>query len=229
MTTKNKKAPALKLPEAKVLLAIPSGDSWLADFGMSVAGLMVAAQNVPAGYSSLSVVIQNTKGSILPQIRTKLVLKALEIGATHILFIDSDMTFPPATMHRLLEHKVPVVAANCVTKSLPPSTTARFKGPDSKGIPMDHWDYKEGSPELVEVWRVGTGVMLIETDVFRKLPQPWFPITQVGAEIVGEDWGFCQNCEDHGIPIVVDTLMSPYIGHIGKLEYTADLLPSCNK
>lgn len=225
MKKTNKKPVPTKLATAKVMIAIPSGDSWLADFGMSVVGLVASAVNPPLGYSELSTCIQNTKGSILPQLRTKLVLKALELEATHILFIDSDMKFPPWMLHRLLEHKVPVVAANCVTKSIPPSPTARFKGPDSKGIPMSQRNYDETSPELIEVWRVGTGVMLIETDVFRKLPQPWFPITQVGIDIVGEDWGFCQNCEDHQIPIMVDVHLSPHIGHIGKMEYTADLLP----
>jgi hypothetical protein len=38
-------------------------------------------------------------------------------GASHILFLDSDMTFPPDTLQRLLDHKVPIVGADYVKRN----------------------------------------------------------------------------------------------------------------
>ena len=146
-------------PDARVLICVPSGSDWKADFGMSLAALVAASSEVPQNYRSMSVAIQNTKGSILPQLRTKLVLKALEMDATHVLFVDSDMTFPSWLLQRMMEHDVDVVAMNCVTKSLTPGPTARFEGPTKAGIPMYHEDYDAESPDLVPVWRIGTGVM----------------------------------------------------------------------
>ena len=89
--------------EAKVLVAVPSQSTWEADFGMSLVALVASSVNPPANYDELSLGVDNTKGSILPQIRERLVLKALEMEATHILFLDSDMVFPNWTLHRLLE------------------------------------------------------------------------------------------------------------------------------
>ncbi len=210
------------LPEARVLVAVPSGGSWEADFGMSMLAMVANGAIIPEGYSNLSIGVQNTKGSILPQLRTKLVQKAQEIGATHIFFVDSDMQFPAWTLHRMLEQKKEVLACNCVTKSLPTVPTARFNDGTVSGTPVRHFDY-DGTVDCIPVWRVGTGVMLIEMGVFEKIGHPYFPITQVGSEIVGEDWGFCQRCEDAGIEIYVDLVMSPYIGHIGRLEYKASM------
>jgi len=212
------KQPAL--PEARILVAVPSGSTWEADFGMSMLAMVANSNIVPEGYSNISLGVQNTKGSILPQLRTKLVQKAQEMNATHILFIDSDMQFPAWTLHRLLEMKKEVVACNCVTKSLPTVPTARFKDGTLAGTPMRHYDY-DGKVDCIPVWRVGTGVMLIEMGVFDKIGHPYFPITQLEDEIIGEDWGFCQRCEDAGIEIFVDVVLSPYIGHVGRLEYTA--------
>jgi hypothetical protein len=216
-----------KTKNPSVLIAVPSHSFWEADFGMSMLGLVASSVNPPEGFESLSIGVQNTKGSILPNLRQHLVRKAIEMEATHILFVDSDMTFPSWMLHRLLEARRPVVAANCVTKSLPPSPTARMRDGTKHGKVLSQLDYRsDTAQEYVGVWRVGTGIMLIETNVFEKLEQPWFPLEwdEELGEVVGEDWGFCKRCEEAGIPIVVDTLLSHTIGHVGRLEYHPDML-----
>jgi hypothetical protein len=46
----------------------------------------------------------------------------------------------------------------------------------------------------------GAGVTLINMNVFRQIPKPWFNST--GA---GEDWFFCVRCRNFQIPRYVDT------------------------
>lgn len=202
----------------KVLVGIPSGETWKADTAMAMIQMML----VTTVQSEVTVSINNFHSSILPVARDELVKRALSWGATHILFVDSDMIFPPETIIRLLSHEKEIVAANCVTKRLPATTTARMKSEDAVGgEPVVHQTWEPNDPQLQEVWRVGTGIMLIDMKVFKKMPRPWFPI-QWNEELGvyrGEDWGFCEKCEDLEIPIYIDIPLSFTIKHTGKLDY----------
>ena len=202
-----------------VLIAIPSGSSWEALFGMSLAGL-VAYSNRPFSDGSYleALKICNTRGSILSRSRHKLVQEAQEYGVTHILFLDSDMSFPPDTLFRLLGRKRAIVACNCPTKMLPSTPTARLIGNDFSGEPM--YSVKDDTG-VRQVWRVGTGVMLIDLRVFDKMPQPWFPITwnEELNDYTGEDWAFCEKAQSLGIPVYVDMSLSREIGHVGSFEF----------
>lgn len=214
-----------KLPKAKVLIAVP-GAEWKADFGMCLMTLLAASTQPVKGYKSVDLAIQNTKGSILPQLRQRLVKAAQNAEATHILFLDTDMVFPPYLLNKLLEHKKPVVACNCPTKCLPSNPTARFKGPDIHGTPVYQNDFQEREDPLIRVWRVGTGVMLINMEVFTKISYPNFPITfnEELDDFVGEDWGFCELLEKVDIPILLDLHLSQEIGHVGNLVYTHEMV-----
>src|SRR6185503_9300822 len=52
-------------------------------------------------------------GTIIPNLRNQLVKVAIDNKASHILFIDSDMRFPPDTAQLLKTHNLDVVGANC--------------------------------------------------------------------------------------------------------------------
>lgn len=201
-----------------VFIGIPSGTEWKADFGMCLAGLVAAA---PKPLKNGAVIerlrLWNTKGSILSRSRHTLAEKAIEEGCSHILFVDTDMTFPNWTLHQLLSADKDIVAANCVTKCLPALATARQKSTNPAGELLD----SRGKSGLEKVWRVGTGIMLIKTSVFAKLPQPWFPITweELNNDYTGEDWNFCKLALEHGLQIWVDHDLSKQIGHIGNFEF----------
>lgn len=205
----------------KIFIGIPSTSEWKADFGMSLAGLVsYSATPFKDGSRITSLRLHNCKGSILSKSRTILVKKALEHGATHLLFLDSDQTFPVQTLHRLLSHERAVVACNIATKMLPSTPTARLAG-GPVGEPLYSQPDDIG---IRQVWRVGTGIMLIKTSVFKDVPEPWFemrwnPETQ---DYVGEDWTFCEKLDEAGIPIYVDLSLSKFIGHVGEMEYKHD-------
>jgi hypothetical protein len=134
------------------------------------------------------------------------------------------MEFPVDTFHRLYARKRPVVAANCPVKKIPSKPTARKKSVEHLHGEVVFTD--PGMTHCEQVWRIGTGVMLIRRDVLIKTKPPRFPITwneKVG-EYVGEDWGFCQQLEDLRIPLYVDHALSQEIKHIGSFKYTHDLV-----
>ncbi len=202
-----------------VVIGIPSGDTWCAEFGMSLLSMFVYYLGNPiSGYDPPDGAVYSDRGSVLPMLRQKIVQKAIEKEATHLLFVDTDQVFPVSTLTRLLRHHKDVVACNIATKSIPASPTARKKTSDPKGFPIFTTEHSKG---LERVWRIGTGVMLINLRIFSKMPKPWFPIewAENGEQCVGEDWGFCKKLDHAGIPIYIDHELSWEIEHLGRLRY----------
>lgn len=207
--------------ELRLMVGIPSTQEWDAEFGMSLV-LMSTFMGFPVpGFDRQSVRIHNKRGSILAQMRQELVEQAMEMEATHLLFVDSDQVFPKDLVHRMLRRmlkpEVQVVAANVATKMLPSTPTARgfdkepvYTLPESQG--------------LEKVWRVGTGVMMIDMRVFERsgmVEPPWFDVkwNAETGKYVGEDWYFCQRLERAGVSLWVDHDLSKEIGHRGVLAY----------
>lgn len=206
-----------------VLIGVPSQSIWQAEFGMALASMAswsiqhrLVSRDAAEKFETF-----NMRGSVLPYLREHIVTHAREVEATHILFIDSDQTFPKDTIRRLLGHDQPVVAANIPTKTIPANPTARLKKEGNLGGEVL---YSQGREGLQQVWRVGTGVMLVDMEVFDQIPRPYFPLRwcpELG-QYHGEDWSFCEKVEEAGIPIFVDHTLSKHVGHVGTLTYTHD-------
>lgn len=207
----------------KLFVAVPSGEYWHRLFGTSLAMMIGELACKPVlNYQAVDFRIHNVRGSILPRSRERLTDLALAWGASHMLFVDSDMAFPSDLVHRLAAHQKWIMACNCATKQIPASTTARLKSITKQGGEPVYSD-KSG---IEKVWRVGTGVMLIDMRVFLKIKKPWFPITWIPEinNYEGEDWGFCRKAEEAGLAIYVDHDASRLIGHAGEMVYSHDLV-----
>jgi hypothetical protein len=133
-------------------------------------------------------------------------------GATHVLWLDTDMSFPPETAIRLARHEQPIVACNYVTRDGNQTFTARREGqriattPTSTGLEAVDW--------------VGFGVLLMRTDIMQRLARPWFRhgLNVRGGDI-GEDLMCCRALRAAGHEIYVDHDLSKEIGHIGQYTY----------
>jgi hypothetical protein len=222
MKRTSRKVTKLKKKAYHIIIAIPSRNEWDASFGMSLAVLMSYAAQVKLmpDAASQHIVVNNVKGSILPQMRQQMVDHVLEEKASHILFMDSDMVFPRDTLHRLLGWNQLVVAANCCTKMFPTTTTARQKNDRTPGGTAV---FSAGKTGLERVWRVGTGIMLIDARAFDKIDRPFFSLKWGGDrgadQYVGEDWALCERFEQVGVPIFIDHGLSQEIGHMGSYNY----------
>ncbi len=197
----------------RVYIATPCTDQVQAGYCRDVAMLYCYSliSGVHAAYG------QN-RGTIIPQQRATLVDEAMKFGATHILFVDSDMRFPQDALLQLLARDKPIVAANYPRRRHPVLPTAEhstaqgktfvFTGPTSTGT----------EPALV----CGFGFILIRMDVFQTIPEPWFQIgyTSADAQYVGEDFFFCSRAKQAGYEILIDHDLSKVIKHTGSIEYT---------
>ncbi len=144
-----------------------------------------------------------SQGTLLPNQSTELVRRSIEAHVSHVLFIDSDMRFPPNTLEILLSHQKMIIGANCKHRQAN-KWTANISSKDKQGI--------------VEVKSLGFGVTLIRTDIFFRIAQPWFGTPFDGDKFIGEDIFFCHKLKDIGIPIFIDHDLSQRVKHIGSIE-----------
>lgn len=208
----------------RCVVGVPSGASWSARFGVDLVNLVSAftMEKVP-GYTEQSLRVINVRSSILSKNRADIVREAQRGYATHLLFLDTDQTFPKDLIHRMARHGKLIVAANVATKTIPAQPTARAKAENSQGIPVFT---DPGSTGLEPVWRIGTGVMLINMQVFDKVAGDLWSMKYLPEHDTyqGEDWTFCSMCEGAGVPIYIDHDVSKEIGHVGDFEFTHDVV-----
>lgn len=128
------------------------------------------------------------------------------INCDKILFVDDDMVFPPETLVRLNNHSKQIIGVRYANR-LPPHQI--ISGPDRpNGLAPREF--------------VGTGVMLVDTSVFRSISPPWFEAawgvkarTPANVDgLLGEDGFFCHQARQHGIEVWCDSDIK--VGHIGE-------------
>jgi len=157
--------------------------------------------------------------SMLPYARSWLCESAVTAGATHLLLLDSDMTYPADLAHRLMagvQRCGGFVAANCPTRRPPIRWTART---------LDGSVHDSSSPELPQwtaVRNVGVAVAMLTREVWEQLERPAFNFGLTPRGWIGEDVWFCERLHAAGISPVVDNPLSREIGHVGSHEFTAD-------
>lgn len=154
-------------------------------------------------------------GTLIADQRTKLIEMSLKQGATHILFLDSDMRFPSNLVGKLARHDKDIIACNYATRRLPVKTVA------FKDFSTLSYIYSIDKTGLEECDAVGMGAMLIKADVFKKLAYPWFQIHYLpNARMwAGEDMFFCQLAKAGGYQIWIDHDTSKDVRHIGSFEF----------
>lgn len=187
----------------KIFLCIPSGDYAQMNFMSSVMDMGNHTISIPN--STLHRV--NIQSSNITYNRNKMTDYALRNGADWLLFIDSDMVFPPYTLDRLLSHNKDIIGIVARKRSYP------F---ESIGTLIKSEDI--GSTEsLLQMSRIGAGVLLIRAEVFKKITLPWWRNQYEDGilEEMGEDIYFCEKAKEAGYEIWADMLLSSQIGHMG--------------
>ncbi len=144
--------------------------------------------------------------------RNEIVREALKIGAHYVLFLDDDMVPPPDLFVRLFAHNVPVVSALAFKRRSPYDPCIFKFGTDPNtgevgALPL-HGLVKRG---LQKVDATGFGAVLINCEVFKKIPDPWFELGKFG-----EDLDFSLKCFDRDISVFCDTDL--IIQHLGDCE-----------
>lgn len=181
----------------KVLVGVPCMDIMRTRTAFALINL-----EIPKGSE---IVIVFELGADVARNRNKIVKRAIDDGFTHVLFIDSDMLFDKDILTRMLNANEDILGVVYNKRMLP--VVPLFK-------PID--EFEEIPNYRFEVEWVGTGVMLIKTEVFKTIGEPCF-MFQYTDEYVGEDIYFCRKAREAGYQIMIDPKIT--VKHLGELAF----------
>lgn len=194
----------------RLAIAIPTHDVVPAAFANDLAR-MYAVTCAALPYVTLATVV----GTFVHQARERLLHDMTHLwNATHILWLDSDMTFPPDTALRLLKHDKDVVAINYVMRRDSWRPIAR-----RDGVRISSLD----ATGLEQVDDVGMGVFLMKTSAVAGLPSPHFWYSTLTET---EDLYFCRQLREAGREIWIDHDLSNEVGHVGQITYRERRTPA---
>ena len=150
-------------------------------------------------------------GLTISQARNRLVHAALDWEADFILWMDSDHVFPTSALLRLLAWDKEIVGCNYARRDQTGTTANSLSGLELVFTTPEKAD--EG--RLEQVSRMGLGLCLISTKVFRAIPAPWFAeISLGGGRFFGEDYSFFTLAGNAGFRIWCDHALSWEVGHV---------------
>ncbi len=152
---------------------------------------------------------------LVPYARERLAESAVESGCDYLFMIDDDMMAPPDLFYKLAAHGKDIIAPLAFTRNPDhkPVIYETIEGFDRSsnskyGLTRFAVNYPRNS--LVQCDAVGFGAVLIKTEVFKRMPKPWF----FGMEQTGEDITLCLKAKKYGFTTWMDT--SVKLGHLGS-------------
>jgi predicted O-methyltransferase YrrM len=149
--------------------------------------------------------IQRIYGKDVDAGRINAAKNAVQLRSKFLWFVDDDTVPPPDAGRHLIylleqngppHGKVMAAAAVYTTRSSPPEPLVfreQGAGPD--------WDWKVG--EVLKRWGAGTGCMVINTEVFQHLPEPWFKTISESSDRWSDDLYFCDLLAQAGFELMV--------------------------
>lgn len=196
-----------------ISICVPSDDHVHAAFYVSTVHMILHTM-VQQDIILKGITLQHVGSSLIPHSRYALVKNSKKHDATHLLFLDSDMAFPPDTLIRLLRHDKDMVGINAMARRPPYNVTAwateterMITTPDSFGIE--------------KAWKTGLAVMMIKAEVFERLELPYFalPFIHELDEYCGEDYYFFDQARAAGFELYIDHDLSKEVDHIGMFPF----------
>lgn len=156
--------------------------------------------------------IQYSIGSGRAVGRNNLVRSCLDAGCEWLWFIDDDHAFNGDILNKLLKHEKDITCSLYLQRVQPfaPIVYESFNEENGKYQPLDLTKY--GTDDLVQVRAGGTGGMLVRSEVFRALDDPWFEVTE---GLGSEDLPFCDKAVDAGFEIWCD--LGAKLAHIDPM------------
>lgn len=192
----------------KVGVCVPCMETVPIDFAVALCQMVSECR-----MRGVSISIFTSRSSLVEISRDKLVLNAIKYEMDYVFFVDSDMTFPSDCLMKLLERRCDIVCCDASRKKDAGGTVVKDKD-------LKYLDYKTVKG-LVEAEWAGTGIMLLKTEIFKKMEKPWFLVEYDKATdtYLGEDYYMCSKAKALGYKIWCDTTLSLEIGHIGAKEF----------
>lgn len=187
----------------KVLIAMPSGDMVHKGFCVSLVNLIYHSVR-----NGIALAPADIRVTTIERGRNMAVRAAIEEKATHIFWLDSDMTFPPDALAAHLQHDKDIVGCSYRMRREPHAATHMELDPAE-------------TDALRRVKRLPGGMLLVRTQVYEALDLPWYrnPWVPGTEDITTQDFDFCDRARALGYEIWMDVVLSKRLGHLGEYEY----------
>ena len=190
--------------KVSVVIAMPLIESVKMQTVMSLLG-MISMATYP-----IDVVF--VKDSSIHEARKSSVIKAREIGASHIFFFDSDMSIDYGAINKLLSYQKDIVGVNYHAKHIPIESVIKFQDENGKVVQTE-----VPQNSLFRCYAIGTGACLISMDVFNRIEEPWFFYESSSTLVMSDDVWFCRQAQRAGIDVFCSSEI--VAKHIGDYEY----------
>jgi hypothetical protein len=207
-------------PKGSVSILVPVNDMVHSHFTYSLSNLVKLSTQM-----GIETHLFFDASTILINQREKLIEQALEVGSEWVLWLDSDMMFPPTTLTRLLNHDEDLVGCNYMKRAYPFKTTAFTDTTDWENwIPIQYGDLQDAEA-------IGLGCCLMKTSIFKKLKKPYFEYTyqEKTKDWGGEDFTLFKKLKKEGFDLKIDMNLSNEIYHIGTFAYGRSMSSNNNK
>jgi hypothetical protein len=191
---------------------------WKACFGRQVIGALDAH-----GFQDAEPLWVSQYPSVAAQ-RDFALMRATEMGASHVLFLDADMTWPEDLIAKMIRHHDKGIVGGVYCLKQAPYWPVALDRPvindTTYNVDYHYAPHVLNGTELVRVDLVGMGCTLIPMRVTRAFTRPWFEYMpdNIGLPAITEDVAFCARAAAVGCPIWVDPTID--CGHIG--QHTVD-------
>lgn len=171
-------------------------------------------------------------GTYVHTARNRLLMRMIEDNCTHMLWIDSDMRFPPNALQQLLQRDVNMVGINYTTRGLPPRYVAIKRISTADDLDGELCETHEDSTGIEEVEALGFGMVLMKASLFNNMdfssPMFWYEMIGDTVHHIGEDVYFCKKVRAAGEKIYVDHDLSKQCKHVGLCEYELGMIWAAN-
>lgn len=205
----------------KILIAVPTFETIYADTYKSIWDLDKGGHEV---------LFESVRGYDVATARNRIAELAVRLGADYVLMVDNDVSLPKDALTTLLDGEKEVALGyyahrgadnryggrTCICKLYDEHGEAYYNYPlESEYTAQEMRDMAEAGTGKIEVHGGGMGCALIRTDVFRKIPYPWYDWVNYGDAnrgMLSEDLYFCALCHNYGIPVYADVRVG--CGHL---------------
>ena len=191
--------------DRKILIAVPSMNQVPAEFAASLAQLQKIDQCA----------VLFKIGTLVYVARDELAKAALACDADLVFWLDSDMTFDPDILKRMIEtyeNEDIDILSGLYFRRVEPYTPTLFEHLEVKDDVVEWGHFKNIGAEPFEVAGCGFGCILMRTDIFVEV-QKKFNAMFTPLNGVGEDLAFCWRARQLGYKIWCDPKIT--LGHVG--------------
>jgi FkbM family methyltransferase len=196
----------------KILIAIPTARNIEPETYKSIYDLII-----PEGYEAT---FQYFYGYNIDQVRN-LIADWVVKGYDYLFSVDSDISFPPNTLTKLLAHDKDVVSGLYIQRKPGLHILEIYEHNTRGGVSNMPYEKLKGRP-LVEIAGCGFGCALVKAEVMRKIGYPQFEYHSAidHRNTVSEDVDFCRKARDKGFKIWADS--SVLCSHTGSFTFNVD-------